>query len=533
MLETLAKGFRNARNKLQGRATLSEENISDALREVRVSLLEADVEIGVVKQFLNTVKERSLGEVVSLKSKAGPMGVTLTPGDHFVKICHDELTALMGPVNEGLSLTGKPSIVMMVGLQGSGKTTTAGKLARKLQKEGKKPLLVAADIYRPAAIDQLMTLGRKLGIPVFSIKGMKPVELCTLAVTQAKNVGRDVVIFDTAGRLAIDNELMDELVQIKANTNPGNILFVCDAMIGQDAVRTAAEFDRKLDFTGFVLTKMDGDARGGAALSIKSVTGKPVKFVGMGEALDKLEDFRPEGVAGRILGFGDVVSLVKDFEQHIDQATAERDAEKMLRGEFSFEDFLKQVEMVQKMGSLKDLFEKLPFFSDFKDQIPAEALDDRELDKIKAMIHSMTAEERKNPDVLTDSRFRRIAKGSGTSADEVEAVYQRFLQARQMMASLGQSSGMLGQLNALRNGGKMPGGMGRGVNPFAGGPAFGGTGGMGGMGGMGGGNPYAGMPGWGAPQKPEAPKKPALSVDEKLARRQKSKDAQKARKKNR
>ncbi|MCB9746400.1 MAG: signal recognition particle protein [Alphaproteobacteria bacterium] len=506
MLETLTKGFRSARLKLQGRAELSEENIADALREVRVSLLEADVELDVVKAFLARVQERAVGEVVTLTSKS-KRDVQLSPGDHFVKICHEELEALMGGEDEeGLNLDGKPALIMMVGLQGSGKTTTAGKLARKLMKEGRKPMLVAADIYRPAAIDQLMTLGRKLGVPVFSIKGMKPVQLCELAVTQARNVGRDVVIFDTAGRLAIDNELMQELVEIKARTQPANILFVCDAMIGQDAVRTAAEFDRLLDFTGFVLTKMDGDARGGAALSIKQVTGKPIKFLGMGEGLDKLEDFRAEGLASRILGFGDIVGLVKDFEEHVDEESAERDAQKMLRGDFTFDDFLKQLETIQKMGSLKDLFERLPFFSDLKDAIPAGALDDKELVRIKAMIQSMTMQERNQPDVMNDSRLRRIARGSGHSFKEVEEVFQRFLAAREMMKNIG-ASGMFGNLRqaaAMRNQmsggfpGMMPGmGMGMGMSPDGG------------------------------------PARPQMSADEKKARRSKARAARKARKQGR
>jgi signal recognition particle subunit SRP54 len=453
MLDVLSKGFRAARMKLQGKAELSESNISDALRDVRVSLLEADVEFGVVKAFLARVKERALGEVVKTKAKKGPHGMTLTPGDHFVKICHDELVGLMGPVDASLDLAGKPALIMMVGLQGSGKTTTAGKLARKLMKEGRKPLLVAADIYRPAAIDQLTTLGRKLGVPVFSIKGMKPVQLCKLAVSQARNVGRDVVIFDTAGRLAIDNELMQELVDIRTETKPNNILFVCDAMIGQDAVKTAAEFDKKLDFTGFVLTKLDGDARGGAALSIKEVTGKPIKFLGMGESLDKLEEFRPQGLADRILGFGDVVGLVKDFEEIVDKDEAEADAKKMLKGDFTFDDFLKQLETVQKMGSLKSLFERLPFFDDFKKMIPEEALDDGQLIKIKAVIQSMTKQERNFPDVLPQpGRFERIARGCGKEASEIEEIYGRFLEARKVMAQMGSQGGMLSALA----GGQMP-----------------------------------------------------------------------------
>jgi len=476
MLETLTKGFRNARLKLQGKTTLSEDNVATALRDVRVSLLEADVELGVVKDFLALVKERAVGEVVHLKVPTDPKrrlpeGVKITPADHFIKICHDELVDLMGPVDTTLVLDGKPSLVMMVGLQGSGKTTTAGKLARKLLHEGHKPMLVAADIYRPAAVDQLMTLGRKIGVPVFSIKGMKPVELCRMAVQQARNVGRDVVIFDTAGRLALDNELMEELEQIKSVTGPANILFVCDAMIGQDAVRTAAEFDRRLAFTGFVLTKLDGDARGGAALAIKQVTGKPVKFLGMGEGLDKLEEFRPEGLADRILGFGDVVGLMKDFEKVVDQDTAEDDARRMLTGDFDYEQFMRQIYQVRKMGNLRSIFEKLPGMGELLEQIPPEALDDRELKKVEAMIQSMTKQERHQPGLLDASRIRRIALGSGRGVDEVEALQERFQETRGMMSQLGQSGlfgGLGGGLPSLGRSQRRKGGAGGGAGgmPF-------------------------------------------------------------------
>ena len=445
MLETLTRGFRSARDKLQGKAQLTEENIGAALRDVRVSLLEADVELGVTREFLARVRERAVGEVVKLRAPKKalgnlPPGTKVTPADHFIKICHDELVGLMGEATTGLNVEGRPATIMMVGLQGSGKTTTAGKLARKLQKEGKKPLLVAADIYRPAAVDQLVQLGQKLGVPVFSIKGMDPVELSRLALQQARNVGRDVVIIDTAGRLAIDDALMGELERIASVAKPSDILFVCDAMIGQDAVRTAAEFDRRLSFTGFVLTKLDGDARGGAALSIKEVTGKPVQFVGMGEGLDKLEDFRPEGLADRILGFGDVVGLMKDFEQVVDKDEAEADARKMLQGQFTFGDFLKQINMLKRMGSLRSVFERLPGVGELLEQLPPEALDDRELGKVVAMIHSMTPQERNHPDIANPSRMARIARGSGRALDEVQALYERFEQMRGMMGSLGQSA---------------------------------------------------------------------------------------------
>ncbi len=446
MFDTLSRGFRNARLGLQGKTELSEESVSEALRDVRMSLLEADVSVDVAKDFLAKVKERTLGRVVTLKVKNQPLQAT--PADHFIKACYDELENLMGPADASLDLDGRPALIMMVGLQGSGKTTTAGKLARRLMSEGRKPMLVAADVYRPAAVDQLTTLGRKLNVPVFSIKGMNPVQLCVTAVTQARNVGRDVVIFDTAGRLAMDETLMAELDAIKAQTQPKNILFVCDAMIGQDAVKTAAEFDRRLAFTGFVLTKLDGDARGGAAVSIKAVTGKPIKFLGMGEGLDKLEPFRPQGLASRILGFGDVVGLMSDFEKVVDKEQAEKDAEKMLRGNFTYDDFQTQLRTIKSMGSLKDVMSKLPFMDEMMQQVPAGALDDRELVKVEAIIQSMTGQERRNPDCLNESRFNRVARGSGRPVKEVRDLHERFKMTRGMMKEMGSMTGLMsGALN--------------------------------------------------------------------------------------
>lgn len=512
MLDKLSTGFRNARLKLQGKTTITEDNIKNALRDVRVSLLEADVEYNVIKNFVNTVRERALGEVVTLKVSDKQNKMKVTPSDHFISICHEELMSLMGPVDTSINLEAKPSIIMMVGLQGSGKTTTSGKLAKKLQEEGKKVMLVAADIYRPAAINQLQVLGKRLNIPVFTINGMKPVPLCQLALGQAHSLGIDVIIFDTAGRLAIDNELMQELVDIKESTKPHNIFFVCDAMIGQDAVKTAKEFDAKLEFTGFILTKLDGDARGGAALSIKSVTGKPIKFLGMGEDLDSLEEFRPQGLADRILGFGDVVGLMKDFEKVVDEKDAEKDAMKMLKGEFTFSDFMKQIKMIQKMGSLRSLMEKIPGMGELLRQVPPEALDERELLKVQAMIQSMTKQEQNHPDVIDHSRMNRIAKGSGRPLEEVEALYERFIQTRAMMGQLGQS-GVL--QNMMRGGGNPFAG---GGNPFAGGNPFGG------------GNPFAGNPFGMAPPSP--PKKKKSTKD--LAKARKRKQEQKsARRKNR
>lgn len=509
MFDTLSRGFRNARLKLQGKTELTDESVAEALRDVRTSLIEADVSLDVIKEFLERVRARVLGKVVQLKV---PAGMQVSPADYFVKGCYDELEAIMGGAETPLSLEGSPAVIMMVGLQGSGKTTTAGKLARHLQKQGKKPMLVACDIYRPAAIDQLSTLGRKLNVPVFTIKGMDPVKLATLAVSQARNVGRDVVILDTAGRLAIDEPLMQELEQIREATQPKDILFVCDAMIGQDAVRTAAEFDRRLAFTGFVLTKMDGDARGGAALSIRHVTGKPVVFVGMGEQLDKLEEFRPAGLAQRILGFGDVLGLMKDFEAVVDKDKAEKGAERMLQGQFTFEDFQDQLRMIRSMGSLRDVMAKLPFMDEMMQQLPKEALDDYELVKVESMIQSMTRQERLMPDLLDDGRMKRIARGSGRTLKEVKDLHERFKLTRAMMKDVGSMTGMLGGLKNPRQLQQRLAAMAQ-------------RGGFGGMPGA-----PAGLPG---PAAGEALVRSSIGKDEMDARRKKAKEARKARKKQR
>src|ERR671931_1932777 len=417
MLETVSRGFKAAKAKLQGRTEITTEVVDDALRDIRVSLLEADVAFDVVKRFVARVREKAVGEVVETKVESKKGLLRVTPQDHFVKICHDELEALMGPVDTSLKLKERgTSGIMMVGLQGSGKTTTAAKLASRFLKEGKKPLLVAADIYRPAAVEQLEVLGGQLQVPVFHETGVQPPELCRRALEEAARQKRDVVIYDTAGRLAIDEPLMAELEQIKAAVHPDNILLVCDAMIGQDAVKTAAEFDRRLALDGFILTKLDGDARGGAALSIKEVTGKPIKFLGMGESLDRLEEFRPEGLAGRILGFGDIVGLMKDFEEVVDEKRAEADAEKPLSRRFDMRDFVEQIRMVRKMGPLGELMEKFPLFGELPEGFQ---FDETALGKIVAMVDSMTRAERQRPDLLNDARVKRVARGSGRSEKEV------------------------------------------------------------------------------------------------------------------
>ncbi len=474
MLETISRGFKAAKARLTGVGELTAENIDEALRDVRVSLLEADVEFKVVKRFLERVKDKAVGETIALRAKAGDRYLTATPDQHFVKICQDELTALMGEAVETPELLTwakkGPTVVMMVGLQGSGKTTTVGKLARWFEKQKKRPLLVAADVYRPAAIDQLKVLGDKLDMPVFTIPGASPPDICEAAVKEAYVKNRDVVIFDTAGRLAIDEPLMQELEAIKQRANVQNTLLVVDSMIGQDAVNTARTFNERISVDGVILTKLDGDARGGAALSIREVTGKPIKFLGMGESLDKLEEFRPEGLASRILGMGDIVGLMKDFEEVVDAEKAEEDALRMLKGKFDMQDFLDQISIIQKMGSLKDLFEKMPFFSG---GLPEGVnLDDKELVKIKAMISSMTAEERKHPErfIVTSwqeiveggklkkrkaadyelSRIRRVAKGAGRQEHEVKELLHKFATMRSMMLAMGSSSGLLGKIPGFR-----------------------------------------------------------------------------------
>jgi signal recognition particle subunit SRP54 len=360
----------------------------------------------------------------------------------------------MGPVDTSLKFKPKGGVttMMLVGLQGSGKTTTVGKLASYLQKKGKKPLLVAADIYRPAAVDQLQILGERLGVPVFFQPDTLPPDLALKGVEAARTQKCDVVLVDTAGRLAIDEQLMNELNLIKAAVQPDDILLVCDAMIGQDAVRTAAEFDRRLALDGFILTKLDGDARGGAALSIKEVTGKPIKFLGMGESLDKLEEFRPDGLASRILGFGDIVGLMQDFEQVVDEKKAEEDAKKLLSGNFSMKDFVEQIRTVRKMGPLKDLLEKFPIFGEMTEQLNP---DEKELGKIEAMYDSMTEAERLRPSLINDSRMGRIARGSGRKKQEVQELLGKHQMMQQVMGAVGQNPGLLGRIPGFKQLGQL------------------------------------------------------------------------------
>jgi signal recognition particle subunit SRP54 len=550
MFDALSKGFKSARNRLAGLTELTEQNVESALREVRLSLLEADVELGVVKSFLARVKEKALGEVVRVRTKgADGSTVRVSASDVFIKICHDELVAFMSP-GEGPPLAfpaqkGQPAGIMMVGLQGSGKTTTCAKLARLLAKQGKKPLLVAADMQRPAAVEQLKILGEQVGVPVFNVPGATPLEICQQAEGQARAGKHDVIVYDTAGRLAIDEPLMEELRAIKGAVSPDNVLLVIDAMIGQDAVKTSKAFHDRLGLTGVVLTKLDGDARGGAALSVKEVTGAPVRFVGVGETLDKFEEFRAEGMASRVLGMGDVVGLMKDFEEVVDEKEAAEKAMKMLEGSFSLDDFLEQIRMIQKMGSIKDLIAKMPGMGDMMP--PGVNVDDHELVRIEAMIQSFTKFERRDPYALIrePSRAARIAKGSGQPEPQVQELVQKFLFMKQMMEGLGANMGMMGKIPGMKNvamarqlqkqmarGGGMPG-----MGGFPGMPGMGFPGmGMPGMGfpGMGMPGGMTGMPGLGGAGGGDSmTKMRPLSASEKNARKAARKREKDARKKSR
>ncbi len=450
MLETLTKGFRNARARLKGYRQIDESNIEEALDLVKESLLEADVEYHVALSFLKKVKDAAVGEMVLTRARHKGKDVKVTPADHFVKVCNDQLVELMGEEDATIkeSQTRSVTSIMMVGLQGSGKTTTTGKLARNFKEAGRKPLLVAADVYRPAAIEQLMILGERVGVPVFYDPALKPPEMCKAAVAHAREHKRDLVIFDTAGRLALDDTLMQELEDIDRQATADNIFLVVDAMIGQDAVNTASEFNRRLQIDGVILTKLDGDARGGAALSIRAVTGKPIKWVGMGEGLDKLENFRPEGLATRILGLGDVVGLMQDFEQVVDAQQAEEDAKKMLTGDFNLVQFLEQIKTLKKLGPLQDVMDKLPFFPDGLPE--GMTIDDKALVRIESMIQSMTPEERAQPEIIDDRRATRIARGSGRTPADVKDLMQRFQGMRQMMSAVGKSPGLLGRIPGFK-----------------------------------------------------------------------------------
>ncbi len=433
MFDIVSDGFKKAKNRFQGKQAITAANIKDALRDIRQSLLEADVEFRVVKNFLKKVEEKALGEVVQTSVKYKGEKKKIKPADAFIKICQTELEALMGPVDTSINYKEKgPSLILMMGLQGSGKTTSCGKLAKMLMVEkSKRILLVAGDIYRPAAVEQLKVIGDKLDLKVFYEENTTPPDICEHALSYAKEHKYDIVILDTAGRLAIDQTLMEELKEIDKRTKPDNKFLVIDAMIGQDAVHTAREFNSQLEIDGIILTKLDGDARGGAALSVKEVTKKPIKFLGMGEGLDKLEVFRPEGLASRILGMGDILGLVGDFEKVVDKK-AEENAMKMLSGEFNFDSFRSQLEMINKMGSVKDLMAKMPMGNM---QVPDD-VDESAFKKSGYMIDSMTVKERLKPSIIDESRMIRIAKGSGRTFQEVKELMMQFNTMKKMMDQL-------------------------------------------------------------------------------------------------
>lgn len=429
MFENLSEKVLGSLKKVRGQHKISESNIEDTLREIRLSLLEADVNFKVVKSFIDRVKTKALGAEV-LQG--------LHPGQQFVKIVHDELVNTLGGEAVDINVREKPSVLMMVGLQGAGKTTTSAKMALHIrQKFGKKPGLVPADVYRPAAIEQLQTLGKQNNIPVFpSEASQKPEQIVEAAKKWASENMIDVVIIDTAGRLQIDEQLMDELGRITKIWNPQEVLLVADAMLGQQSVNVAEGFHSKLGLTGLILTKVDGDARGGAALSIREVTGVPIKFLGVGEKVGNLEVFHPDRLASRILDMGDVLSLVERAQEVMDEKTARDSARKMMKNEFSIEDFLSQLQMLKKMGGLESLMKMLPGMGELQKQMKNMAPPDKEVKKIEAIIRSMTAQERKDPRVLNASRRERIAKGSGTQVQDINKFVKQFEESKKMMSSM-------------------------------------------------------------------------------------------------
>ncbi len=438
MFDNLSDKLQRVFKNLRGEGKLTAANMEEALREIRVALLEADVHFKVVKQFIEQVKQKAMGEEVL---------TALAPGQQVVKIVRDELIKMLGTHPSRLRFANEPpTVIMIVGLQGSGKTTSAAKLARFLTKEGNTPQLVSVDVYRPAARQQLSILAKNVNTPIYegSAEETKPLDLARSARREAVQAGRDVLLIDTAGRQHIDDQLMQELHELREALNPTEILFVADAMTGQDAVRSADEFHKRLGITGIVLTKMDGDARGGAALSIRSITGQPLKFVGVGEKTDALEAFYPDRVASRILGMGDVLSLIDKVEQAIDQKTAEKMQEKLLGDDFTLEDFRDQIKQLRKLGPLGGLLEMMPQIGPLKDLKNAK-IDENEIGRVVAIIDSMTPKERRNHMIINGSRRRRIAKGSGASVQDVNNLLKQYAQARKMMKSFTGQAGMLGK----------------------------------------------------------------------------------------
>ncbi|TMM23391.1 MAG: signal recognition particle protein [Actinobacteria bacterium] len=426
MFDTLSERLQGALGDLRKRGKLDEESISRAMREVRLALLEADVNFEVVKAFVAQVRERALGAEVTK---------SVTPGQQVVKIVHEELTALMGSGDSRLAFVGRPpTVILLAGLQGSGKTTAAAKLALQLRKEGHKPGLVAADLQRPAAIDQLVQLGSQIDVPVFTGSD-DPIAVSREGVEQAKAEGLDVIILDTAGRLHVDEALMDELAAVRDATRPTNVLLVLDSMTGQDAVRVAEAFAERIAFDGIVLTKLDGDARGGAALSVKAVTGKPVKLVSVGERLDQLEHFHPDRMASRILGMGDVLTLVEKAEAAVDKSEADEMEKRLMQGEFTFDDFLRSYKMLRRMGPVQGVLKLIPGLGSQLEGL--DEIDDRQLARVEAIVLSMTPQERRFPHVIDGSRRQRIAKGSGTGVEQVNQLLEARKQMAKMMKQLG------------------------------------------------------------------------------------------------
>ncbi len=444
MFDSLSSKLQQAFKNLRGLGKISEDNVGDALREVRMALLEADVNFKVARDFIERVKAQSLGQQVL---------ASVQPGQQIIKIIHDELVQLLGASNAALQVGGNPACILMVGLHGSGKTTSSGKLARLLRKQGRQPLLVAADVYRPAAMDQIATLGQQLEIPVFVRKGETDVlRIARESLDAAKARGLNTLIFDTAGRLQIDEPLVQELVHLRDLVKPQEILLVLDSATGQEAVNVATHFDQALNITGAILTKLDGDARGGAALSLRAVTGKPIKFVGVGEKLDEFEPFHPERIASRILGMGDVVSLVEKAAEVVDMDDALRMEEKMRKGQFTLEDFLDQLRQMKKLGPLENIVKLLPGGA----EVAANAdlsKQEREFRRMEAMICSMTRKERATPVILNASRRKRIAAGSGTTVAELNTLLNKFNQMQQMMKKMGKFQRMMARMG----GGGMPG----------------------------------------------------------------------------
>ncbi len=445
--EGLSQKLSNAFKKLKNKGKLSESDVREAMREVRLALLEADVNFKVAKEFTNKVTERAIGSDVM---------ESLTPAQMVIKIVNEELTALMGSENERIKFSSKPpTVIMLCGLQGAGKTTHAAKLGRLLKKQDHRPLLVACDIYRPAAIEQLKVVGEKAQVPVFEMGTENPVKIAKEAIRYAKDHGNDIVILDTAGRLHIDEQLMQELKDIKAEVSPDEILLTIDSMTGQDAVNVAKTFNELLDITGVILTKLDGDTRGGAALSVKAVTGRPIKFSGTGEKLDDIEVFHPDRMASRILGMGDVLTLIEEAEAKLDQKKAEELAERMMKNKMDFNDMLDQFDQIKGMGPIKGILSKLPGIGNKLDDVDIE---ERALDWNKAIILSMTEEERRKPGLLNPSRKRRIAAGSGRPVEEVNRLIKQLEQTQKMMRTLNSNSKKGKQMRRMMNGGGMPGG---------------------------------------------------------------------------